>query len=183
MTPEEIARKVAYRVFLDAWHGPGGAERRFSATAVAGLAFDPDAPDDTAPYTPEEVRTQVGYVRLQVDEIDAGGDGVSAGEEGGKIVAGEEALLNLQFAIRIPSEADQVLAETYAAAAGDAFRGLYVEHQGPPWVSLRNIPSVHPHRRRDQSGRDDGPWRLSYLDVRLLRRTRNAHVGAQEVSI
>ncbi|HAX82092.1 MAG TPA: hypothetical protein DCY40_05960 [Actinobacteria bacterium] len=181
-TVEEITRKIVGRIFLEGWHGVGGAERRHSASAVAGVSFDPDVAADTAPYTPQEVRTAVGYVRMQIDEVDNAGDGLSSGEVDGKLATFERTLLNCQFAIRIPAESDQALAETYASALGALYRGIFVEHPGPPWLSLRNHPTVYPHRRRDQAGLDDGPWRLSFLDVRLIRRTRNAHVGAQEVA-
>jgi hypothetical protein len=179
---EELTRRIAGRIFLEGWHGVSGAERLHSASAVAGVSFDPKLAADTAPYTPQEVLTQVGFVRMQVDEINAGGDGVSAGELAGAIVSGEETLLNLQFAMRIPLEADQSLFETYAAALRALYVGIYVEHAGPPWFTLRNLPTRDSFRRRDLAGRDVGPWRLSYLDVKLLRRTRNAHRGAQEVA-
>ncbi len=179
-----IARQLCQTYWLNEWMGPDLDQRTYCPGVVFGLTFNYESDDDCAPFTASEVKASRGWVRLTIEEVDRWRGGVTSGLE---MVDGEQRfvsehyrLLNLQFAIRTPADSDLAIGEGYADALEAIFDGVTIPHPGPPFVRLRNL-GKYPTRRRGPL--QDAPWRVLFLDVKILSRERRPHRGVQEVSL
>lgn len=164
-------RRLLVNFFLPRW--------TLSPVAVQGLTFDPDDSGDTAPWTPAQVRTSVGYVVLRFFEVITQPGELSSGTEGSLIVAEHERITLLEVEISIPSEQDIAVDESYQQEVESILSGLAIMHPDP-WLWITQLAS-DPVRYR--VGDDNGTWRTSFADVRFLRRERRSLVGLQEVAL
>lgn len=180
-TSSTIQRRLMSRRFREGFLGPAFDDRTYCPVAVPGVDFDASDASLTAPFTPAEVRDQVGYVSLHVRELDAAPGGPVSGLDGsGKPVTTVYVKSRLRFVIRVPGSADLKTTETYDERIRDLFVGLRMPYQGPPRFLLRQSPVQDPPLVWTDA--DDGDWRRRALDINIRREELRTLAGVQEVA-
>lgn len=158
-----------FLAWREVWH-PAEEPKRYSALTWFRWTFDPDKPEDTAPFTPQEVVSDVGWIDLRIAEANSRPDDLRSGvltTNPPRHVQYTIADLQAEWVIYTPASSDGSLAESYADAIEPIFTGFYRD-SADPWELRRD----RSQGARRLSGASDGTWRTSSLMLAFELRYR-----------
>lgn len=177
MSPQTLERQAVGKIFREGFLGPSATDTDFCPVAVPGVSFDETDAASTTPFTPAQVRDEVGFVELTFRQVDSFDSEVTSGViPNGDFVAGEYTLTRLRFSILVPKAITGVLAlvEKYQDHIYTIFRGIRFVLDGPPKVTVRQLSK---HAPRLWSDSDEGDWHRRTIDIIIRRHNRRIHAG------
>lgn len=184
--PETTARHLINRHWMDLWVGPTGLVKSHSAAVPAGLpgvpiSFDVRDPTHTAPWTPDEVRLQVGYVLASMRELARDTIAIAGlNPAGSALEVPEEIWWQVEFQVTVPRSATPSLAEGFAAELEALYRGVTLIDSATG-VSVRNLPGTRPSAYRSGGIGDQFAW--MFVDVFLRSEATRSLGGSVTITL
>lgn len=172
---ETIERRLISNYIRKGFLGEGLDSTLLCPIKIPGVSFDRRRAEDVAPFTPEEVESTVGFIELNLSEVDSWDGLTTSGPEGSTFYT----LMRCRATIRVPGRSASRI-EDYVQRIKDLTTGLRIVYDGPPKIYIRNLAKFPP---RPAGNFDDGDWRRREIDFFFRRHERRAHAGVQEVAI
>ena len=182
--PRTIERRLISKYFRQGLLGEAIDQTDYCPVSIPGVDFDETAAADTTPFTPAQVRDQVGFIELRLREVDSWDGAATSGvDASGARVSTVYTLTRCRFVIKVPGGIDdrEGELERREERLRELFVGLDIVHAGPPKLHLRQLPSKY--RPKVWADTDNGSWRRRILDIQIRRRERRTHAGVQGVTL
>jgi hypothetical protein len=182
---ETVARRMLSTYLAEAFLGPTLTGKTYCPFVSEGLIFDLDNSTQTAPFTPQEVHNDVGYVVMTLftnpsrEQRFASGTRLVGGVT--KIFSIEQTDIRAEFEVVIPLAKDIAIGEVYTELLKTKLRGVVLRSQVPD-VLLRNLPAFPIECGEWREG-EDASFSSRLVTVYLERTEPVVHAGLQEVIV